>query len=73
MNPSGSSNVISGVSAPGGPGGRWSAAGLKNGRHVRYPDNTPVTNLWMTLLDKMGVPAERVWDSTGHVKHLWNI
>ena len=50
-----------------------SAAGLKGGRHIRYPDDTPVTNLWMTLLDKMGVPAEKVGDSTGHVEHLWDI
>ena len=33
-------------------GGR--AAGLRGGRHVRYPDETPVTNLWMTLLDQDG-------------------
>ena len=50
-----------------------SAAGLKGGRHIRYPDDTPVTNLWMTLLDKMGVPAEKLGDSTGHVEHLWDI
>ena len=47
-----------------------SAAGLKGGRHIRYPDDTPVTNLWMSLLDKMGVPAEQLGDSTGHVEHL---
>ena len=49
------------------------AVGLKGGRHVRYPDNMPVTNLWMTLLDKMGVRAETIGDSTGQVKHLWDI
>ena len=48
------------------------AVGLKGGRHVRYPDNMPVTNLWMTLLDKIGVPAEKLGDSTGQVKHLWD-
>ena len=52
-------------------GGR--AAGLKGGRHIRYPDETPVTNLWMTLLDRMGVPAERIGDSTGQVRELWNL
>ena len=49
------------------------AAGLRGGRHIRYPDETPVTNLWMTLLDRMGVPAERIGDSTGRVRELWNL
>ena len=48
-------------------------AGLKGGRHIRYPDETPVTNLWMTLLDKMGVPSEKIGDSTGQVQHLWDL
>ena len=52
-------------------GGR--AAGLRGGRHVRYPDETPVTNLWMTLLDRLGVPAERLGDSTGRVAELWDL
>ena len=49
------------------------AAGLKGGRHIRYPEKTPVTNLWMTLLDKQGVPSEQIGDSTGRVRHLWNL
>ena len=49
------------------------AAGLWGGRHIRYPHRTPVTNLWMTLLDRMGVPAEQLGDSTGKVQHLWNL
>ena len=49
------------------------AAGLQGGRHIRYPHRTPVTNLWMTLLDRMGVPAEQLGDSTGKVQHLWNL
>ena len=49
------------------------AAGLKGGRHIRYPDKTPVTNLWMTLLDKQGVPFEQIGDSTGQVRHLWDL
>ena len=50
-----------------------SAAGLKGGRHVRYPAETPVTNLWMTLLDRMGVPAEQLGDATGRVEQLWDL
>jgi hypothetical protein len=48
-------------------------AGLKGGRHIRYPEQTPVTNLWMSLIDKMGVPSEQIGDSTGQVKHLWDL
>ena len=32
------------------------------GRHVRYPEETPLANLHLSLLDKLGVPA----DSLGH-------
>jgi hypothetical protein len=35
------------------------------GRHVRYPKKTPMTNLLLTLLDKVGVPADNLGDSTG--------
>ncbi len=48
-------------------------AGLTGGRHIRYPDQTPVTNLWMTLIDKMGVPSERIGDSTGQIRHVWDL
>jgi len=40
---------------------------LRGGRHVRYHDETPLTNLELTLLDKLGVPVERLGDSTGKV------
>src|SRR5205823_14957069 len=47
---------------------------LKTGRHVVYPGvDTPQTNLWLTLLDRMGVPAEKLGDSTGKVDHLTDI
>ena len=38
-----------------------SAAGraLKGGRHLNYPARTPLANLHLTLLDKLGVPVER--------------
>jgi hypothetical protein len=46
-------------------------AGLvKGGRHVRLPADTPLTNLHLTLLDKMGVPVERLGDSTGQLQLL---
>ena len=47
---------------------------IKPGRHVVYPNNeTPQTNLWLTLLDRMGVQAEKLGDSTGKVEHLADI
>jgi hypothetical protein len=38
---------------------------LKTGQHVAYPDDTPMTNLLLTLLDKVGVHVDRLGDSTG--------
>jgi hypothetical protein len=43
------------------------AGTLKGGRHVRYPADTPLTNLELSLLDKVGVRLERLGDSTGRV------
>jgi hypothetical protein len=44
-------------------------ADLGGGRHVRY-DGAPLTNLYMTMLDKLGVPVERIGDSTGQLNGL---
>jgi hypothetical protein len=42
------------------------AAGkIKGGRHLKYPENTPMANLLLTILDKAGVHQEAVGDSTG--------
>jgi len=41
------------------------AVGLKGGRHVKFPDRTPMTNLLLTLLDKAGVSLDKLGDSTG--------
>ena len=43
------------------------ATGIAGNRHVRYPDDTPMANLYLTLLDKLGVDIERFGDSTGLV------
>jgi hypothetical protein len=43
------------------------AGAIKGGRHVRYPVDTPLTNLFLTLLDKLGVPTESLGDSTGRL------
>jgi hypothetical protein len=46
------------------------AGNLKGGRHLKYPDHTPMTNLLVTLLDKAGVPMDRLGDSTGKMGDL---
>jgi hypothetical protein len=47
-----------------------SALGIHGGRHTRHPKGTPVTNLLLTALDKVGVPAEKIGDSTGKLELL---
>jgi hypothetical protein len=39
--------------------------GLKGGRHLRYGEGTPMTNLLLTMLDKVGVKADTLGDSSG--------
>ena len=43
---------------------------IKGGRHIRYPDDTPTTNLFLTLLDKLKIPLENLGDSTGRLDLL---
>jgi hypothetical protein len=46
---------------------------LKTGRHLVYPPGTPMTNLYLMLLDRLGVPPEKIGDSTGSVEHLTDV
>jgi hypothetical protein len=43
---------------------------LKPGRHIVYPEGTPMANLFMTLLSFMDVHPESIGDSTGKLAHL---
>ena len=45
---------------------------IKGGRHLAFPvnDNTPIANLWVSLLDKVGVPLEKLGDSSGPLQGL---
>jgi len=45
-------------------------AGIKLGHHLVASKNTPLCNLWLTLLRGVGVEAERHGDSTGVLKEL---
>ncbi len=47
----------------GGRGGGRIAAG----QHLSYSPDTPLSNLYLCLLEAMGVPAERFADSTGRL------
>ena len=40
------------------------AGRLKGNRHLRYPDKTPIANLHLTILDRVGVPMETFGDAT---------
>ncbi|HEV3333454.1 MAG TPA: DUF1552 domain-containing protein [Bryobacteraceae bacterium] len=46
------------------------AGRVQGGRHLRYADHTPMTNLLLTLLDKSGVPMDNLGDSTGKMAEL---
>ena len=43
---------------------------IQGGRHLRYPKDTPMTNLYLTLLDGLGIPMEKFGDSTGKLELL---
>jgi len=43
---------------------------LKGNRHLKYSDHTPMTNLLMTMLNKLDIPLDRVGDSTGSLAEL---
>jgi hypothetical protein len=43
---------------------------LKTGRHLRYPKETPLNNLWLAMLDRMGAHTEQLGDSTGLLEGL---
>jgi hypothetical protein len=48
-----------------------SATGMKGGRHITYAKPTPLANLHLTLLDKVGVHLDKFADSEGKVDELF--
>lgn len=46
------------------------AGTLKPGCHVRFSQGTPLNNLFLSLLDKVGVDVEQLGDSTGKLQGL---
>jgi hypothetical protein len=49
-----------------GRGGNY----IKSGRRIVYRKETPMSNLFLTMMDRMGVHAEHFGDSTGHLPGL---
>ena len=43
----------------------------KGGRHIKYAEPTPLANLHLTLLDKVGVRLDKFADSQGKVDELF--
>ena len=43
---------------------------LNPGCHVKLGKETPMTNLYLSMLERMGVPAQRVGDSTGKLEDI---
>lgn len=43
---------------------------FKGGRHIRYPDGTPLANFYMRMLDMVNMPVESFGDSTGQINLL---
>jgi hypothetical protein len=46
------------------------AGQMKGGRHLKYADRTPMTNLLVSMLDKVGVKQETLGDSSGRLENL---
>ncbi|HYW42710.1 MAG TPA: DUF1552 domain-containing protein [Bryobacteraceae bacterium] len=50
------------------------AGQIKGGRHVRYPKETPMNNLLLSMLEKSGVPVpDKLGDSTGKLDRLTGV
>ena len=43
---------------------------IKPGRHLRFAKETPLNNLWLSMLDRMDVKLAGLGDSTGHLPGL---
>jgi hypothetical protein len=46
------------------------AVGIRGGRHLRFPKETPMNNLLLTVMDKAGVRIDKLGDSTGEINLL---
>ena len=49
------------------------AGNMQGNRHIRFAQPTPMANLHLTLLNKVGVPLDSFADSNGHVDDLFGV
>lgn len=43
---------------------------IKSGQHLKFNSNTPMTNLFLSMADKINIPVEQIGDSTGKLIQL---
>jgi hypothetical protein len=43
---------------------------IRSGRHIAYPEETPMANFHLSILDTVGVPTDKLGDSNGHLNFL---
>ncbi len=46
------------------------AGSINAGRHIEYPHSTPLTNLYRSMLQRIGAPVDQLGDSTGLLENL---
>lgn len=46
---------------------------LKSGRHIQYENETPLSNLWVSMLNRMEITVEKLGDSTGALSGLLEV
>lgn len=47
-----------------------SELGLRHGRYLKYQEDVPMSNLLLTILERLDIPAEQFADSTGTLSNL---
>jgi hypothetical protein len=43
---------------------------VRGGQHIHFAERTPLANVLLTMLQRVGVPIEKVGDSTGSVAEI---
>jgi len=43
---------------------------LKSGRHLRFAPETPLNNLWLSMLNRMEIDVDKLGDSSGTLPGL---
>ena len=43
---------------------------IQTGRHVKYSKDTPMTNLFLSMMERVGAPVTRIGDSSGTLSQL---